>query len=383
VRGAVAELAREVGVAGACRALQMAPASFYRWSRPAASPTPPRPQPPLALTTAEEQAVLDVLHADRYVDQAPAAIHATLLEEGVYHCSVRTMYRILARHGEVRDRRDQLRHPPATRPELLATAPNQVWSWDITKLKGPATWTYFYLYVILDIFSRYVVGWLLADRESGALAKRLVRETVEKQGLGDATALTLHSDRGPAMTSKTLGQLLADLSITASLSRPYTSNDNPFSESQFRTLKSRPAFPDRFGSREHGLSFLRPFFAWYNHAHRHSGIGFLTPASVHYGETAAILQARTRTLDAAFHAHPARFKGRAPRPPQAPTAVWINPPALDRDGAPSPRSRQNGALSALLSAATKEVQGVGTPEIEELMVSGADIDAHLITAVGQ
>jgi putative transposase len=298
---AVTELAHDVGVTRACHALLVAVASFYRWSRPAALPSSPPSRPPLALTAAEEQAVLAVLHTERFVDQAPAAIHATLLEEGVYHCAVRTMYRILDRHGEVRERRNQLVHPPATRPELLATAPNQVWSWDITKLKGPAKWTYFYLYVILDIFSRYVVGWLLADRESGTLAQRLVRETLEKQGLG-AAALTLHSDRGPAMTSKTLAQLLADLSITRSLARPYTSNDNPFSEAQFRTLKSRPAFPDRFGSREHGLSFLRPFFHWYNHAHRHSGIGFLTPASVHYGETAAILGARTRTLAAAFEA---------------------------------------------------------------------------------
>ncbi len=381
--GAVVDLAREVGITPACRALQVAVASFYRWRRPAGAAAPPPPRPALALTAVEEQAVLAVLHAARFVDQAPAAIHATLLEEGVYHCSVRTMYRLLARHGEVRERRDQLRHPPATRPELLATAPNQVWSWDITKLKGPEKWTYFYLYVILDIFSRYVVGWLLADRESGALAKRLVRETVEKQGLGDATALTLHSDRGPAMTSKTLGQLLADLSITASLSRPYTSNDNPFSESQFRTLKSRPAFPDRFGSREHGLSFLRPFFAWYNDDHRHSGIGFLTPASVHYGETAAILRARTRTLDAAFHAHPARFKGRPPRAPQAPTAVWINPPALDREGVPSLRSRHHGALRASPRDATTAMQGGGTPAIEGLTVAGADGDAPLITAVGQ
>jgi putative transposase len=378
---AVTELARDVGVTPACHALLVTVASFYRWRRPAAPPAP-LPRPPLALTVAEEQTVLAVLHSERFVDQAPAAIHATLLEEGVYHCAVRTMYRLLARHGEVRERRNQLAHPPATRPELLATAPNQVWSWDITKLKGPAKWTYFYLYVILDIFSRYVVGWLLADRESGALAKRLVHETLEKQGL-DGTALTLHSDRGPAMTSKTLAQLLADLSITRSLTRPYTSNDNPFSEAQFRTLKSRPAFPDRFGSREHGVSFLRPFFHWYNHEHRHSGIGFLTPASVHYDETAAILAARTRTLDAAFTAHPARFKGRPPRVPQAPTAVWINPPALDRDGAPSRRSRANGALSAPQSDATDEVQGTGTPPIEELTVVDADVAAGLSAFVGQ
>jgi putative transposase len=378
---AVTELARDVGVTRACQALLVAAASFYRWSRPTAPPSPPS-RPPLALTTAEEQAVLDVLHAERFVDQAPAAIHATLLEEGVYHCAVRTMYRILDRHGEVRERRNQLAHPPATRPELLATAPNQVWSWDITKLKGPAKWTYFYLYVILDIFSRYVVGWLLADRESGTLAQRLVRETLEKQGIG-AAALTLHSDRGPAMTSKTLAQLLADLSITRSLARPYTSNDNPFSEAQFRTLKSRPAFPDRFGSREHGLSFLRPFFHWYNHDHRHSGIGFLTPASVHYGETAAIVAARTRTLAAAFETHRARFKGRAPRVPHCPTAVWINPPALGRDGVPSRRSRENGALSAPQSDAMNEVQGMGTPAIGEHTVSDVTIAARLIPAVGQ
>jgi transposase InsO family protein len=348
-------------------------ASYYRWARPAPSAPPPRPRPPLALAATEEQAVLDVLHGARFVDVAPAEIYATLLEEQTYLCSTRTMYRLLTRHGEVRERRDQLRHPASATPELLATAPNQVWSWDITKLLGPAKWTYFYLYVILDIFSRYVVGWMLAHRESADLAKRLIRETLAKEGIAAGDELTLHSDRGPAMTAKTLGQFLADLAITRSLSRPYTSNDNPFSEAHFRTVKYRPDFPERFGSHEDALAFLRTFFPWYNEAHRHSGIGFFTPGQVHRGEVARVTAQRQRALDTAFRAHPERFKGRRPLPPAPPSAVWINPPARDRNGDPSPRSRrnlpldgrraQNDALRAPRSHELEGRQGVGTPEI--------------------
>jgi putative transposase len=374
-------LAGDVGVQAACGALGLASASFYRWQRPC-SEAPVRPRPPLALSAVEEQAVLDVLHSERFVDQAPAAAYATLLEEGTYHCSLRTMYRLLDRHGEIRERRNQLRHPVATRPELLATGPNQVWSWDITKLKGPAKWTYFYLYVLLDIFSRYVVGWLLADRESATLARRLIKESCEKEGIQEA-GLTLHSDRGPAMTSKTVGQLLADLSITRSLTRPYTSNDNPFSESQFRTLKSRPEFPERFGSQQDTLGFLRRFFPWYNEEHRHSGIGFLTPASVHRGTALAVVARREETLAAAFAAHPERFKGKMPRVAQPPTEVWINPPAIDRKGEPSARSRRNVALRAPQTPAMESVQGPGTPRIVTIAAPNDLTLAALDVAAGQ
>jgi len=379
---AIAQLASDIGVERACQALEVPASSYYRWLQPAPSDPQPRPRPPLALSATEETAVLRELHSERFIDLAPPEIHAILLEDERHLCSLRTMYRVLARHGEVRERRNQLRHPAASKPELLATGPNQVWSWDITKLKGPAKWTYFYLYVILDIYSRYVVGWMLAHQESGELAKRLVRETMEKQGLMDGEELTLHSDRGPSMTSKTLGQLLADLSITRSLSRPYTSNDNPFSEAHFRTLKYRPEFPDRFGSYQDALSFLRHFFRWYNEEHRHGGIGYLTPAQVHYDNVNEVMEKRQRALAAAFRAHPERFKGRQPLSPAPPLEVWINPPALDRNGDPSSRSRQNvaieptqaktDALSAPESDAMEDGKGMGTPRNDGFM----PIDDH-------
>jgi len=388
----VRELGRAVGVGAACASLEVASASYYRWCRPSPAQPQPRPRPPLALSASEEQGVLEVLNGKRFVDVAPPEAYARLLGEGTYLCSTRTMYRVLERHGQVRERRDQLRHPPATKPELLATGPNQVWSWDITKLKGPAKWTYFYLYVILDIFSRYVVGWMLAHRESAELAQRLIRETLEKEGIAGGQELTIHSDRGPSMTSKTLGQLLADLSITRSLSRPYTSNDNPFSEAHFRTLKYRPEFPDRFGSHQHGLSFLRPFFHWYNEDHHHGGIGFFTPGQVHRGEVALVLAERQRALAAAFRAHPERFKGRQPLPPAPPTTVWINPPALDRNGDPSPRSRLNllidggqgkdDAPRAARSDATEGGKGTGIPEIDLIVpLDGVD-DRRVVTSAG-
>jgi putative transposase len=378
----IVQLAGDVGVEKACRALEVPASSYYRWLRPAASNPQPRPRPPLALSQREEAAVLTELHSERFIDLAPPEVYSILLEDERHLCSLRTMYRVLERHGEVRERRNQLRHPAPNKPELLATGPNQVWSWDITKLKGPAKWTYFYLYVVLDIYSRYAVGWMLAHQESGELAKRLVRETMEKQGLVDGKELTLHSDRGPSMTSKTLGQLLADLSITRSLSRPYTSNDNPFSEAQFRTLKYRPEFPDRFGSYQDAISFLRRFFLWYNEAHRHGGVGYLTPAQVHYGKVDEVMERRERALAAAFRDHPERFKGRRPVSPKPPTAVWINPPALDRNGDPSSRSRQNVAieqdqqktdvLSTPESNVIQESKRVATPAIENFM----PIDHH-------
>ncbi|GBE47007.1 integrase core domain protein [bacterium BMS3Bbin12] len=249
-----------------------------------------------------------------------------MLEEGRYLCSVRTMYRLLKEAGEARERRNQLRHPLYTKPELLATGPNQLWSWDITKLKGPAKWTYFYLYVLLDVFSRYVVGWMVATRESATLAEKLIRETCTKQGIARGQ-LTVHADRGSSMTSKAVALLLADLGVTKTHSRPHVSNDNPFSEAQFKTLKYRPGFPRCFGSLEDARTHCQAFFRWYNHEHRHSGIAYLAPKDVHYGRADEILEARARTLDAAYEANPARFKGKRPVPNRPPEAVWINPPS--------------------------------------------------------
>jgi putative transposase len=260
-----------------------------------------------------------------YVGQEVAAVFATLLDEGVYHCSLRTMHRILEQEGETGERRDQLTHPAYQKPELLATAPNQLWSWDITKLKGPAKWTYFYLYVILDVFSRYVVGWMVAPRETAELAKRLIADTCDKQNIQPGQ-LTVHADRGSSMTSKPVAFLLAELGVTKSHSRPYVSDDNPYSESQFRTMKYRPEFPDRFGCIQDSRAFCQDFFQWYNHEHRHSGIGLLAPAMVHFGETPAVLAQRQAVLDAAYHAHPERFVRRPPKPLPLPSEVWINKP---------------------------------------------------------
>jgi putative transposase len=325
---AAEQLATSVGTASACRALEVPRSSIYRHRRP----RPPlqlvrrRPTPPRALPPAERQAVIEVLHADRFVDKAPAEIYATLLDEQRYLCSERTMYRVLAAHGEVRERRNQLRHPVYRKPELLATGPNQVWSWDITKLLGPTKWTHFHLYVLLDIFSRYVVGWMVARWESATLASRLIDDTCRKQGI-ERGQLTLHADRGTSMTSKAVALLLADLGVTKTHSRPHVSNDNPFSEAQFKTLKYRPDFPDRFGCIQDARGFCGPFFTWYNVEHRHSGIGLLTPAVVHFGRAAEVTEVRRGVLDTAYAAHPERFVRRPPAPPAAPTAVWINPPS--------------------------------------------------------
>jgi putative transposase len=277
------------------------------------------------LDVLENKALLDTLNSARFVDTAPAAVHATLLDEGRYLGSVRTMYRLLARTGGSRERRNQLVHPAYTKPELLAIAPNQVWSWDITKLRGPAKWTYFHLYVILDIFSRYVVGWLIADRENSDLAQQLIADTVGRHNV-ERGMLTLHADRGTSMRSKPVAALLLDLDVAKSHSRPYVSDDNPFSEAQFKTLKYRPDFPARFGCRADARAFCQQFFAWYNDEHQHSGIGYMTPHSIHYGTAPAIHATRQATLDQAFAAHPNRFKGTLPQPHHLPTEVWINPP---------------------------------------------------------
>jgi len=327
-----ASLSKDVGVKRACHALTVSRAGFYRWRNLSENEKPAsvRALPPLALSREEQQRVLDALHEERFVDKAPQEVYASLLDEGTYLCSVRTMYRILEAHQEVKERRNQLRHPVYTKPELLAQGPNQVWSWDITKLKGPAKWTSFYLYVILDIFSRYVVGWMVASRESGSLAKKLIEQTCEKQMI-QADELCIYSDRGTSMTSKTVALLLADLSITKSLSRPHVSNDNPYSEAHFRTMKYRPEFPERFGCIEDARSFCQQFFSWYNTEHYHSGIGFLTPEDVHYGRAQQIVKDRQTVLNAAFEEHPERFKGNLPKSLSLPNAVWINKPVPSVD----------------------------------------------------
>ena len=336
---AVVELTPIVGAKAACDAVGRSRASHYRAhpARPVAlgpAPAPaPRRRQPRALTEAEQAGVLDVLHSERFVDAAPEAVYATLLDEGVYLCSVPTMYRLLRARGETnggRDRRRHATHPAHVKPELVAAQPNRVWSWDITKLRGPAKWTWYYLYVILDIYSRYVVGWMVASRESKILAERLFAETIRKQGIA-RDQLTIHADRGSSMTSKPVAFLLADLGVTKSHSRPHVSNDNPYSESQFRTLKYRPDFPDRFTSIEASRVFCSTFFPWYNHDHRHSGLGLHTPADVHYGRADAVRAARADVLDLAYAAHPERFVRRPPEPPKLPQEAWINKPPEAQD----------------------------------------------------
>jgi putative transposase len=327
---AVNDLASQVGMEAACRAFAFNPGFVYRdrarrrgvFTR---HPITVRPRPPLALSIAEQNRLLGILDSERFADTAPAAVYATLLDEGHYYGSERTMYRLLAAQGQVGERRRQRRHPVYTKPELLAVRPNEVWSWDISKLKGPAKWTCFHLYVILDIFSRYVVGWMVAHRETAELAEQLIADTIDKQRIVPGT-LTLHADRGTSMRSKSVAQLLVDLDVTKTHSRPHVSDDNPYSEAQFKTLKYRPDFPDRFGSIEDARTHCRKFFPWYNTEHRHSGIALMPPDTVHYGRSAALTAQRRVALDAAFAAHPARFKGLAPRPPAVPLAAWINPP---------------------------------------------------------
>jgi len=321
---ATEDLARVVGTAPACAALTVSRASLYRRRRPTGPPRR-RPTPSRALSVTEWHVVGDLLHSERFVDKAPSQVYALLLDEGVYHCSTRTMYRILAARHEIRERRNQLRHPHYQKPELLATAPNQVWSWDITKLLGPGKWTYYYLYVVLDIFSRYVVGWMLALHEAAQLATRLFAETCSKQGI-EPGQLTIHADRGPSMRSQGVARLLGALGITKTHSRPHVSNDNPYSEAQFKTLKYCPEFPDRFGSYEDALGFCHTFFRYYNQEHRHSGIGLMTPYAVHHGLAPQLVAARQATLLAAYARHPERFVRQPPRPPMLPEAAWINPP---------------------------------------------------------
>lgn len=323
---ATVDLPREVATAPVCEALGLGRATVYRRKNPPeAKAKRARPTPARALSASERQEVLDTLHSERFCDRSPVEVHATLLEEGRYICAPRTMHRILADSKEIRERRNQLRHPRYHRPELVATRPNEVWSWDITKLKGPIKWTYYHLYVVLDLFSRYVVGWLLATNESASLAARLVSETCAKQNVREGD-LIIHADRGTAMTSKTLAEKFTDLGVKKSHSRPRVSNDNPFSEAQFRTLKYWPGFPGRFDSPQHAREFGRAFFPWYNHEHHHSALCHLTPAVVHHGQADQVLAERHSVTMAAYLKRPERFVNGPPKIKKPPEAVWINPP---------------------------------------------------------
>jgi putative transposase len=337
----VTQIGPQLGIAPTCAALGLPRATYYRRRRPQSARAPRRPSP-RALSGAERTAVLAQLHEPRFVDLAPAEVYATLLDEGAYLCSERTMYRLLAEHAEVRERRDQLRHLTHAAPELLACRPNELWSWDITKLLGPTKWTYFYLYVMLDVFSRYVVGWMVAHRERAMLAEGFIHETCARQGIG-RNQLTIHADRGSAMTSKPVAFLLADLGITKTHSRPHVSNDNPFSEAQFKTLKYRPAFPERFGAIQDVRAHCHIFFPWYNVEHHHSGLGLLTPHDVHFGLADQRVAARATVLATAYAGHPERFPRGLPKPPARPEAVWINPPNPGNRG--HSRARDNSAVS--------------------------------------
>ncbi len=363
MQAAVDELAPQLGVAEACRMVGLPRSRYYRWRRPtpdvptaeltARPPRAGRSPSPRALGPEERARVRDVLNRERFADCAPREVYATLLDEGISLCSWSTMYRLLREANEVRRRRDQVRRGAYTKPELLATQPNQLWSWDITKLKGPATWTYFYLYVILDVYSRYVVGWMIAERESAELAEAFIAETCTREGIGP-DQLTLHADRGSAMTSKCVAELLADLGVAKTHSRPHVSDDNPFSEAQFKTVKYHPSCPERFGSVADARAWARTLFQWYNEAHHHSGIGLLTPATVHHGQAPAVRAARQEVLAVAYAAHPERFVRGRPQPPVLPEAVWINPPVV----APPPTPSLSAATGERTRHAQPEPPGV-------------------------
>jgi len=321
----VQALSQQIGVAAACQALGVPRASYYRAQQPKQERQQRTPSP-RALSQAEREQVRDTLNSERFQDCAPRQVYAALLDEGQYLCSWRTMYRLLHEFQEVRERRHQLRHPAYRKPELLATGPKQLWSWDITRLKGPVKYSYYYLYTMLDIYSRYVVGWMIAEGESAALAQELIQRTCDKEQIGPGQ-LTLHADRGSAMNSKPVALLLADLGVIKSHSRPHISNDNPYSESQFKTMKYRPDFPERFGSMQDARGWARRFFQWYNHEHHHSSLGLLTPATVHSGQAQQTIEGRRRVLQVAYAAHPERFVRGCPEAPALPEEVWINKPS--------------------------------------------------------
>ena len=357
---AAEELGKTIGVSRTCEVLGVPRSSLYQARQPKKSPAP-RPTPERALSAEEKAEVRKTLNSERFWDSSPREVYATLLDEGRYHCHWRTMYRILEEYAEVRERRNQLQHPTYVKPELLATGPNQVWSWDITKLKGPTTWTYYYLYVILDIFSRYVVGWMIAGRETAKLAEELITATCAKEQI-ERDHLGLHADRGSPMKWETVAQLLIGLGVAKSHSRPYTPNDNPYSEAQFKTMKYQPGYPGRFNSLDEARAWAQSFFHWYNHEHHHTGLGLMTPAVVHHALADAVYSHRQRVLQAAYEAHPQRFVRGMPTPPELPKEVWINQPKADLSDAPSSHLEQ-ASRQAVVVVPEQKVE----PPMEEMV----------------
>ena len=329
---AIEQLSQAMAVADACSGLGFPRSSYYRLRSSAlplhastAEKRTVRRVSDRTLAPVEREAIRAILNSERFMDCTPYMIYATLLDEGTYLCSVSTMYRILQEYGEVRDRRDQRKLPVYKKPELLATRPNELWSWDISWLRGPRPYIYYYIYVILDVFSRYVVGWTIAEVESAEIAHELIAWACRQQGIAKGE-LTLHADNGSPMKSIPVAHLLEQLGVAKSHSRPYVSNDNPFSEAQFKTMKYQPDYPDRFDSPDHARGWGRSFFAWYNFTHLHSGIGYVTPAAMHFGHAQSILQQRQEVLNDAFARHPERFVRGQPHPPVVPTEAWINQP---------------------------------------------------------
>lgn len=380
------QLAESQGVTAACAALGMPRSSLYRVRALAKAPAVPngahpvvRPAPPRTLSQAEREQVCEILNSERFQDESPREVYATLLEEKRYLCSVRTIYRILHERSEVMERRNQRRHPVYRKPELMATGSNQVWSWDITKLRGPSKGIYYYLYVIIDIFSRYVVGWMVAEAETAELAEQLIAETCTKQNVQPAQ-LTIHADNGGPMTAKVVAVLMADLGVAKSHSRPHVSNDNPYSEAQFKTLKYRPGYPDRFGNLADARTWSRRFFTWYNQQHHHTGLELLTPAAVHDGRAEIVLQQRQAVLQQAFQAHPERFVHGPPQLGKLPEAVWINPPKPTLDQSASPPDLPTQRLDCAEPTVVTEAGALplaSLPSIPYTTASGTEDSATL------
>jgi len=346
-----------VGASAACRSLGIAHSTYYRHKRPVRVRKITAPQkcrvPGRGLTQSEQERVVSDLNSDRFKDMAPPQVYSTLLDEGVFHCSISTMYRLLRKRGEINERRKQRTHVPAQRPELLATGPNQVWSWDITKLKGPRRWMYFHLFVVIDVFSRFVVGWCISKKSNALIAEAMLQDAIVREKVKPGE-LTIHADNGGEMTSITVAELLTDLGVVKSHSRPHTSNDNPYSESHFKTMKYRPEIPARFESEEQARLIFRKLFHWYNQVHRHSGLALLTPATVHAGKAQEVTRARAGVLSAAYSAHPERFVNKPPVPAAPPTEVWINPPTIcpeaSRDDSKQAVTGQQELPASLISA---------------------------------
>lgn len=363
------EASLSYGITTACQALAV-PRSWYYRQKAAdglAQEKPElRPTPKHALSEAEKARIRTVLNSEQFVDQSPREVYATLLDEGVYLCHWRTMYRILVEHDEVRERRNQRQHPQNTKPQLVASGPNELWSWDITLLTGPARRLFYYLYVILDVYSRFVVGWMVAEGESSELAETVIAAACHKQNIR-RDQLTLHADRGSAMRAKTVAQLLADLGVTKTHARPYTPNDNPYSEAQFKTMKYRPNYPDRFDSLDHARSWARAFFTWYNLKHHHTGLALMTPAVVHYGQADEVRAKRQRVLDAAYAAHPERFVKGHPIAPKAPDQVWINPPQPATTASTSPAEARLGEDMTFSVGPAPSDNGKHLAVIEEML----------------